>query len=80
MFKSSSIASVKRATKSFGAPVAEPGAEVDGGLHPSAMVEDDSDDDEEGAEVLGAPALGTAAPTASAQAKPTKDPAQEDGE
>lgn len=68
------------AASASGAPVAEPGAEVDGGLHPSAMVEDDSDDDEEGAEVLGAPALGTAAPTASAQAKPTKDPAQEDGE
>jgi hypothetical protein len=56
----------------------------DAGIHPSAMVEDDSDDDEEGDQVIGAPALGGApsgAPSARAPAPggKSKEPVEPEG-
>ena len=57
-----------------------PVEDIDGGIHPSSMIEDDSEDDgEQGTPIQGAPLGPSAAPNAPPAPSPGKqDPAEED--
>jgi len=79
--KPKAVAAVGSGTLPAGA--SPPAVEEDGGIHPSSMVEDNSEDDDEGDQVIGAPALGAvpppAAPSTARPATKSKEPVEEEG-